>query len=102
MDQDALRRKFASFDIISLLPLRSRERNRVHARNTRERKKSLMDSLQFRIQELIEEVQFFYFKLLRRPVHLIFNFMRLAEKKAEQQQVRVYGGGHLDGARGRR
>ena len=34
----------------------SRERNRVHARNTRERKKSLMDSLQSRIQQLVDEV----------------------------------------------
>lgn len=33
----------------------SRERNRVHARNTRERKKSLMESLQSRIQVLIDE-----------------------------------------------
>ena len=33
----------------------SRERNRVHARNTRERKKSLMESLQSRIQLLIDE-----------------------------------------------
>ena len=34
----------------------SRERNRVHARNTRERKKSQMDGLQSRIQELVDEV----------------------------------------------
>lgn len=40
-----------------LLPyMLSRERNRVHARNTRERKKSQMDGLQSRIQELVDEV----------------------------------------------
>ena len=34
----------------------SRERNRVHARNTRERKKIQLDLLQMRIQELIDDV----------------------------------------------
>ena len=34
---------------------RCRERNRKHARNTRERKKMQMDALQFRIQQLTEE-----------------------------------------------
>ena len=38
------------------LAIDSRERNRVHARNTRERKKSQMDGLQSRIQELVDEV----------------------------------------------
>jgi uncharacterized protein YggL (DUF469 family) len=38
----------------------SRERNRVHARNTRERKKSQMDGLQSRIQELVDEVRIHY------------------------------------------
>ena len=42
--------------------LDSRERNRVHARNTRERKKSLMDALQCRIQQLIDEVCVFCMK----------------------------------------
>lgn len=37
----------------------SRERNRVHARNTRERKKSQMDGLQSRIQELVDEVRIY-------------------------------------------
>lgn len=36
-------------------PPDSRERNRVHARNTRERKKQLMDDLQGRIEALFEE-----------------------------------------------
>jgi hypothetical protein len=36
----------------------SRERNRVHARNTRERKRAQMDLLQQRIQELADEVSF--------------------------------------------
>ena len=35
--------------------IRCRERNRVHARNTRERKKCLMDGLQSRIQQLVDE-----------------------------------------------
>jgi hypothetical protein len=34
----------------------SRERNRLHARNTRERKRAQMDLLQQRIQELSDEV----------------------------------------------
>ena len=34
----------------------SRERNRIHARNTRERKRAQMDQLQQRIQELFDEV----------------------------------------------
>eukprot|EP01038_Epipyxis_sp_PR26KG_P013968 gene13968-18736_t len=36
---------------------RCRERNRVHARNTRERKRMQMEQLQSRIQELIDEKQ---------------------------------------------
>jgi hypothetical protein len=38
----------------------SRERNRVHARNTRERKRAQMDLLQQRIQELADEVSFHF------------------------------------------
>lgn len=38
-------------------PPLSRERNRVHARNTRERKKQMMDCLQQRIEVLFEEVR---------------------------------------------
>ena len=34
----------------------SRERNRLHAKSTRERKKSLMDCLETRIEELVVEV----------------------------------------------
>jgi hypothetical protein len=34
---------------------RCRERNRIHARNTRERKKAQMDVLQSRVQQLMEE-----------------------------------------------
>jgi len=34
----------------------SRERNRIHARNTRERKRAQMDHLQQRIQDLFDEV----------------------------------------------
>jgi hypothetical protein len=32
------------------------ERNRIHARNTRERKKCQLETLQVRIKELVEEV----------------------------------------------
>ena len=39
-------------------PSHSRERNRVHARNTRERKKQLMDGLKGKIEALFEEVSF--------------------------------------------
>jgi hypothetical protein len=35
---------------------RCRERNRIHARNTRERKKAQMDQLQQRVHELNDEV----------------------------------------------
>lgn len=45
---------------LNILITISRERNRVHARNTRERKKSQMDGLQSRIQELVDEVKNHY------------------------------------------
>lgn len=34
----------------------SRERNRIHARNSRERKKNQLDVLQRRMQQLLDEV----------------------------------------------
>ena len=37
---------------------RCRERNRIHARNTRERKKLQMDTLQMRVHQLNDEVSF--------------------------------------------
>ena len=36
---------------------RCRERNRLHAKSTRERKKSHMDCLETRIEELVDEVR---------------------------------------------
>ena len=38
----------------------SRERNRLHAKKTRERKKVQSNALQARIEELREEVSFIY------------------------------------------
>ena len=42
--------------IYDLIFFFSRERNRIHARNTRERKRAQMDLLQQRIQDLFDEV----------------------------------------------
>ena len=39
---------------------RSRERNRIHARNTRERKKLQLDSLQLRVHQLNNEVSYLF------------------------------------------
>jgi hypothetical protein len=42
-------------NVINIL-INSRERNRIHARNTRERKRIQMEALQQKIQELTDEV----------------------------------------------
>ena len=60
---------------LSLLPsTHSRERNRVHARNTRERKKSQMDGLQSRIQELVDEVGVLFRSLMNRQIMITYTF----------------------------
>eukprot|EP00600_Ochromonadales_sp_CCMP1393_P007125 CAMPEP_0174967044 /NCGR_PEP_ID=MMETSP0004_2-20121128/7369_1 /TAXON_ID=420556 /ORGANISM="Ochromonas sp., Strain CCMP1393" /LENGTH=642 /DNA_ID=CAMNT_0016216141 /DNA_START=55 /DNA_END=1983 /DNA_ORIENTATION=+ len=52
-DQHMKRRKLSEDERLQ----RCRERNRIHARNTRERKRAQMDLLQQRIQELSDEKQ---------------------------------------------
>lgn len=44
---------------------RCRERNRIHARNTRERKRIQMEGLQQRIQDLMDEVFATNFNLIK-------------------------------------
>ena len=41
---------------LSVVNILSRERNKIHARNTRERKRVQMETLQQNIQDLIDEV----------------------------------------------
>ena len=43
---------------------RCRERNRIHARNTRERKRVQMESLQQKIQNLMDEVDLLQKKII--------------------------------------
>lgn len=61
--------------------LSSRERNRVHARNTRERKRAQMDLLQQRIQELSDEVPSMMSCFLSRNPHIQVSTLSFRKKR---------------------